>query len=291
MLQKVLSKTGVFFLNSLSLLPLSVLYILADVAYLLLYHVIRYRRKVVYENLNNAFPEKNAVQIERIAKKYYKHLSRIIVEIIKTASISKVELKKRFVFKNLHLMNDYHDQGISTLICSAHYGNWEWGTLALGLHARAEMYPIYKPISNEVFGQWFMDMRSRFGNHMIPMRQTLRAMNASKDRPTMFCFANDQTPLREESTYWLNFLNQPTAILLGLEKIAVKTNRPIFYMQVKLLKRGYYEVDCVPLCLRPAETVPYEITNLHVSLLEQIIKEEPAYWLWSHRRWKHKPLD
>lgn len=291
MLTKVLSKTGIFFLNSLSLLPLSVLYLLADVAYVLLYHVIRYRKKVVYENLNNAFPEKAPEEIKQIAKKYYKHLSCLIVEIIKTVNISKAELKARFLFKNLHLINDYHQQGISTLICSAHYGNWEWGTLALGLHAKAEMYPIYKPVSNETFEKWFMDIRTRFGNHMIPMRQTLRALNASKDRPTMFCFANDQTPLRDESTYWVNFLNQPTAILLGLEKIAVKTNRPIFYMRVKVLRRGYYEVDCVPLCLKPAETQAHEITNLHVRLLEEIIREEPAYWLWSHRRWKHKPLD
>jgi KDO2-lipid IV(A) lauroyltransferase len=123
------------------------------------------------------------------------------------------------------------------------------------------------------------------------MRQTLRALTESKDRSTIFCFASDQTPLREESTYWVNFLNQPTAILLGLEKIAKRTNRPVFYMRVRVLKRGYYEVECVPLCLNPADYELHEITNLHVQLLEEIIKEEPAYWLWSHRRWKHKPED
>jgi KDO2-lipid IV(A) lauroyltransferase len=291
MVKKMLAKTGIFFLNSLSLLPLSVLYVLADLVYFLLYHVVRYRRKVVYENLQNAFPEKDAAEIRGIAKKYYKHLSSLMVEIIKMASISPRELKKRFKFKNLHLMNDYHEQGRSTLICSAHYGNWEWGTLALGLNTTAVVYPIYKPVSNERFGEWFKQIRSRFGNQMIPMRQTLRALSASKDVPTVFCFANDQTPLKEESTYWLNFLNQPTAILLGLEKIAVRTNRPVFYMRVRILNRGFYEVECVPLCLNPAETQPYEITNLHVKVLEEIIKAEPAYWLWSHRRWKHKPED
>lgn len=290
-MKRFLSDMGIFFLNSLSLLPLSILYILADLVYLMLYHVVRYRRKVVYENLQNAFPEKNEDAISRIAKQYYKHLSSLMVEIIKMASISKAELKERFRFKNLHLMNQYHEQGRSTLICSAHYGNWEWGTLALGLNTTAVVYPIYKPVSNEAFGNWFKRIRSRFGNQLIPMRQTLRALNASKDTPTIFCFGNDQTPLKEESTYWLNFLNQPTAILLGLEKIAVRTNRPVFYMRVRMLRRGYYEVECVPLCLEPAATHLYEITNLHVNYLEQIIKEEPAYWLWSHRRWKHKPQD
>ena len=291
MLKKLLSNAGIFFLNSLSLLPLSILYILAEGAYFILYHVIRYRRKVVYENLHNAFPEKDAAEIKQIAKKYYKHLSRLMVEIIKMASISQAELKRRFTFKNLHLMNAYHERGESTLICSAHYGNWEWGTLALGLNTNAVVYPIYKPVSNEAFGEWFKRIRSRFGNQLIPMRQTLRALTASKDIPTIFCFGNDQTPLREESTYWVNFLNQPTAILLGLEKIAVRTNRPVFYMRVRILKKGYYEVECVPLCLNPVETATHEITNLHVNYLEQIIKEEPAYWLWSHRRWKHKPQD
>lgn len=291
MVKKLLSNVGIFFLNSLSLLPLSILYILADVVYLLLYHVVRYRRKVVYENLHNAFPEKTGLEVEQIAKRYYKHLAALMVEIIKMATISQSELKRRFAFKNLHLMNQYHERGQSTLICSAHYGNWEWGTLALGLNTTAVVYPIYKPVSNEAFGAWFKRIRSRFGNHLIPMRQTLRALQASKKIPTIFCFGNDQTPLRDESTYWVNFLNQPTAILLGLEKIAVRTNRPVFYMRVRVLRKGYYEVECVPLCLHPAETKQHEITNLHVNYLEQIIKEEPAYWLWSHRRWKHKPQD
>jgi len=289
MVKRMLSKTGIFFLNSLSLLPLSLLYLVADFVYLLLYHVVRYRRKVVYENLHNAFPEKDAEDIRIIAKKYYRHLSSLMVEIIKMATISPEELKARFKFKNLHLMNNYHEQGRSTLICSAHYGNWEWGTLALGLNTTAVVYPIYKPVSNEAFGEWFKQIRSRFGNQLIPMRQTLRALNASKDVPTIFCFGNDQTPLKEESTYWLNFLHQPTAILLGLEKIAVRTNRPVFYMRVRILKRGYYEVECVPLCMEPAASKPFEITNLHVNYLEQIIIDEPAYWLLSHRRWKHKP--
>jgi KDO2-lipid IV(A) lauroyltransferase len=291
MIKRMLSKTGIFFLNSLSLLPLSLLYLVADFVYLLLYHVVRYRRKVVYENLHNAFPEKDAEEIRIIAKKYYRHLSSLMVEIIKMATISPEELKARFKFKNLHLLNNYHEQGRSTLVCSAHYGNWEWGTLALGLNTKAVVYPIYKPVSNKAFGEWFKQIRSRFGNQLIPMRQTLRALNASKDVPTIFCFGNDQTPLKEESTYWLNFLHQPTAILLGLEKIAVRTNRPVFYMRVRILKRGYYEVECVPLCMEPAASKPFEITNLHVNYLEQIIIDEPAYWLWSHRRWKHKPED
>jgi KDO2-lipid IV(A) lauroyltransferase len=124
---------------------------------------------------------------------------------------------------------------------------------------------------------------------MIAMRQTFRALQATKDITTIFSFGNDQAPTREESNYWTTFLNQHTAIQLGIEKIARKTNRPVFYLRVNVLKRGYYEVECVPLCLNPAETAEFEITEMHTRFLEQIIRDEPAYWLWSHRRWKHQP--
>jgi KDO2-lipid IV(A) lauroyltransferase len=289
MIKKAASKLGVLLLNGLSLLPMSLLYIIADLVYILLYYVTGYRRRVVTENLRNAFPEKSHEEVAAIRKKYFRHLSNLMVEIVKMGSISKAELQRRFKFRNLELMTRYLENGESALACSAHYGNWEWGTLALGLHTKAEIYPIYKPVSDETFGNWFTKIRSRFGNRLIPMRQTLRAITESRDRATLFLFGNDQTPLKSESTYWVTFLNQQTAILLGLEKIAIRTNRPVFYLKTTVLKRGYYEVECIPLCMEPALTAPNEITNLHVRMLENIIKQEPAYWLWSHRRWKHKP--
>jgi KDO2-lipid IV(A) lauroyltransferase len=291
MIKQVASKLGVFVLNLLSLFPLQVLYLIADCLYYILYYLVGYRRKVVEENLRKSFPEKTPVEIAAIGKKYYRHLTALMMEIIKMASISKAELQRRFKYKNLEIMTDYLDQGKSTFACSAHYGNWEWGTLAIGLLTHAEVYGIYKPVSNEVFGQWFTDIRSRFGNHLIPMRQTLRLITETKDRPTLFLFGNDQTPLKSESTFWLDFLHQPTAILPGLEKLALRTNRPVFYLKTTVIKRGYYEVECIPLCMEPALTAPNEITIAHVRMLESIIKEEPAYWLWSHRRWKHKPED
>jgi KDO2-lipid IV(A) lauroyltransferase len=283
------SKFGIFLLNCLSLLPLPVLYFLADLIYYILYYLIGYRRKVVEENLTNAFPEKSKQEILTISKRYYRHLSALMVEIIKMATMSKSELQRRIPFKNLHLIKNYLDAGIGVLGCSAHYGNWEWGTLALSFQIQAEIYPIYKPVSNVAFGNWFNRIRSRFGNHMIPMRQTLRALAESKSRPTIFLFATDQTPQRSETSYWIDFLHQPTAILPGLEKIATRTNRPIFYLKSTVIRRGYYEVECIPLCMEPGLTKEKEITELHVRMLEDVIKEEPAYWLWSHRRWKHKP--
>ncbi|NQX53293.1 lysophospholipid acyltransferase family protein [Pedobacter panaciterrae] len=290
MFKKSISHLGTFFLAVLSLLPLSFLYIWADAAYFLLYYVFGYRRQVVRENLCNSFPEKELKEIIVIEKKYYRYLSSLIFEVIKMINISEAQIRKRFVFKNKELVNEYLNKGESVLVCSAHYGNWEWGTLGIGLNFSADHYPIYKPLNNSIFDKWFRETRSKFGNKLIPMRQTLRAIQASKNTPSIFSFGNDQSPSIRELHYCRTFLNQPAYIQLGIEKIAKKTNRPIFYLRVKVLKRGHYEVDCVPLCLNPMDTEEFEITRLHTQFLEEIIKDEPAYWLWSHRRWKHKPV-
>lgn len=289
MIKTWISRLGIFLLSTLALLPLSVLYIFADGAYLLLYFVFRYRREVVRENLLNALPDRTLQEILIVEKRFYRYLASLVFEIVKMQSISKQEIEKRFVFKNKKQVQEYLDRGQSVLICSAHYGNWEWGTLGIGLNFRADHYPIYKPLSNPVFDHWFKKVRSKFGNKLIAMRQTMRALQASKGKPSMFSFGNDQAPTKDESHYWTDFMHQPSSIQLGIEKIAMRTNQPIFYFKVNVLKRGFYEVDCVPLCLNPAETAPFEITELHTLFLEKIINAQPEYWLWSHRRWKYKP--
>ncbi|KQN34648.1 lauroyl acyltransferase [Pedobacter sp. Leaf41] len=291
MIKKGISRLGIFFLGVLSLLPLPILYALADISYVLIYRVFGYRKKVVRTNLTRALPDKTLSEIQHIEKRFFKYLSTLIFEIVKMSSISEKEIEKRFVFRNKEIVQAYLDRGESILVCSAHYGNWEWGTLGIGLNFNADHYPIYKPLSNKTFDKWFKKVRSRFGNRLVPMRQTMRALSASKGAASIFSFGNDQAPSKDESHYWTSFLHQQASIQLGIEKIARKTNQPIFYFKVKVLKRGYYEVDCVPLCLNPSATEEFEITELHTRFLEEIIREEPAYWLWSHRRWKYKPKE
>lgn len=289
MIKKNFSHLGIFLLTLLSLLPLSILYIIADVFYVLIYHVFGYRRKVVRENLINSFPEKSNAEINQIEKIYFKYLASLIVEILRMKSISRKELNKRVKFKNADLVEAYLQNNESVLFCSAHYGNYEWVCMAIGLKFSGEHYPIYKPLSSESFDNWFLKMRSKFGNKMVAMRQTLRAVQANKNTASMFTFGSDQAPSKDESNYWTTFLNQETSIQLGIEKIAKKTNRPVFYLKISYKKRGYYEVDCVPICLNPAETAEFEITEMQTRFLEEMIVEQPAYWLWSHRRWKYKP--
>jgi KDO2-lipid IV(A) lauroyltransferase len=290
MIKKSFSYIGIFFLNFLSILPLPVLYFISTVGYYVVYYLFPYRKKVVRENLKSSFPEKSDAEIIAIEKQFFRYFNDLVVEVIKMGSISRSELKKRVKFTNLHLIEEYFNRGESVLACTGHYGNWELCMLALGAELSKPEYVIYKPIHNDGFDAWFYKIRTRFGNHFIPMRQTLRSIAATKNEPTMFCFAGDQTPAGNDTRYWLTFMHQETPVLLGLEKIAKQTDRPIFYFRAKVLKRGYYEVDCSPLCLEPKATATYEITHKQFALLEDILREEPAYWLWSHKRWKHKRM-
>lgn len=286
MVQNAFARFGIGILKLLSLLPLGFLYLLADVFYVIIYHVIGYRKKVVRENLSKSFPEKGLAEILVLEKKFFKYFAGLIFEVIKMNSISANELTKRVRFKNADLVEAYLKNNESVIFCSSHNGNYEWVCMAIGLNFSAAHYPIYKPLSDDNFDNWFLKMRSRFGNHMVAKRQTIRQIQATKDRPTIFTFGSDQSPSSDDTQYWTKLLNQDAAIQLGVEKIAKKTDRPIFYLHTKYIKRGYYEVDCVPICLAPKETAEFEITEMHTRFLEDFLKEQPAYWLWSHRRWK-----
>ena len=289
MIKKSFSYIGISFLNFLSLLPLSVLYIMAKGGFLFIYYILGYRRLAVRENLINSFPQKSLAEIIALEKNFYKYFSNLVFEVIKLYSISDKELLERVKFNNLDLVQGYIERGESVIACTGHYGNWEMGMMALGLKIKDTAYVIYKPLSNNVFDKWFYKTRTRTSNFFIPMRQTLRSMASTRNKTTMYCFAGDQTPVKDEARVWIDFLNQPTPVLPGIEKIALQTNRPVIYFNMQLVKRGYYEVDCYLVTEQPSSTVEGEITKSNFKLLEKIINNEPAYWLWSHRRWKHKP--
>lgn len=289
MINRGIAHIGVFFFFLLSLLPLSVLLSFARLLYYILYYVVGYRKKVVRQNLKNSFPEKTEAEIIKIEKGFFKFLADLIFEVIQLTTISKKEILKRVKFNGLEQVQRHFDKGESVLACTGHYANWELGTLALGLSLTGKTMVIYKPIKNKIFEDWYNKLRTKYGNVFIAMRQTLRAIATYKNEPTLLCFASDQSPVREETKYFLDFLNQPTAALLGVEKIAKQTKRPVYYFKVSVVKRGYYNVKVLPLCLDPAKSAEFEITNLHFKFLENIIKEKPQYWLWSHKRWKFKP--
>ncbi|TCK85593.1 lysophospholipid acyltransferase family protein [Albibacterium bauzanense] len=275
----------------ISILPFGALYVLSDIIYFLLRRIIKYRKKVITENLQHAFPDKSIKEREEIKNKFYHFLADLLIENLKMRSMSAAQSKKRLKLLNPEIPLDYLNKGQSIIIVTGHYANWEWGIHSLSLMTDYPSLIIYKPINDPVFGDIYNKMRSRFGAIMVPMKQTLRKITEYKGRTHSSVFLADQTPTRKESNYFIPFLNQQTSVFKGIEKIAKKTNNPVIYCRIDRIKRGYYTAKFTILAEDPARFLENEITNIHTKFLENIIREKPELWLWSHKRWKHKPHD
>ena len=274
----------------ISFLPFPVLYGVADVNYLILYYLVRYRRKVVRSNLQHAFPEKTEDEIRYVEKKFYRHLADLSIESYKLWHLSERAIRERCVFKNTDIPRKYFEAGRSVIGVLGHYGNWEWMSSYSLWSGGVDFLPLYKPIHDKVMDRMTKRIRSRFGAIPIPREEVLRVINRYRTAGRLFLsgFIGDQTPNRHNLHFWMNFLNQETPVLLGTEKIARKYNFPVVSVRMRKVRRGYYEVEFVDLCANPAELEPGALTIMHTRLLESYIREEPEWWLWSHKRWKHK---
>jgi len=291
MINKGLSRLGIFFLYLISLLPFWLLYIISDILFVFLYYIIGYRRNVVQENLRNSFPEKTDKERAYIEKEYFKYLGDLIMETIKTISISEKEIKRRVVATNPELLEQYFKTGKSVIAVSGHYCNWEYAALNFCFFSDKKFMIIYKPLSNTTFDDFFVRVRSRFGGIPVSMSQTMRKMVQYKNEQTVSVLVGDQTPVRAEANYFTDFLNQQTPVFLGIEKLAKTLDDIVVFYKMERLKRGFYTYTLLPLTNEAKQTATHEITELHVKCLEKIIRDKPQYWLWSHRRWKFKPED
>ena len=288
-MQTILSYIIYGFVRLLSFLPLRILYILSDFIYLFVFKLFRYRKKVVTQNLLHSFPEKSNEEIKAIRKKFYHHFCDIFIETIKFWTISESEIKRRCKFLQPDFVNKYKEEGKSIIAIVGHYGNWEW-MASFSAWNDYLFLPIYKPLHNKVFDKMYIRIRERFGAKTLTKQDTLRSMLSYRNQNifTITAFIGDQTPNKRNIHYWTNFLNQDTPILQGTERIAKKMDQAVVYVYMRKIKRGYYEVEFIPLFDKPKQTNEFEITEKHTRVLEEIIKSEPAYWLWSHKRWKHK---
>src|SRR5579863_5711387 len=272
MIKRWPSYIGIFFLYLLSLLPFWLLYIISDILFFILYHLVGYRRKVVQENLLNSFPEKSDEERRSIEKKYFKYMADLMLETIKSVSMSEKQVHRRMVCTNPELMEHYFNQGKSIIAAAGHYGNWELACLTFGFLTDKKRLVVYKPQSSEVFTDFFNRTRSRFGTTMISMKQTLRKMIEYKNELTFLVLAADQTPARNEALYFTTFLNQPTAVFIGVEKLSTLRDCVVIFYRIDLVKRGHYAYTFVPLVENPKETKPFEITKIQVSYLESLIR-------------------
>jgi len=276
-----------FILYSLALLPLWVLYILADVMYIVLYYLVRYRRGIVRDNIFRAFPEKTHQERKKIEKAFYRQFADMIFESLKMIRMSPEQLGKRIPILNPEILDKYRDSGRSILAVGAHYMNWEW-TLGIVQYLNYKTIGVYKPLNNKRFDVFVNATRSRFGTELVSMREIIRVILKYKHQktPTFNVFIADQSPVWEEVQYWTPFLNQITAVYLGPEKIARQFDMVVLYGKVNKTGRGRYTFEFIPIEENPTTTREFEITKKVFEVLEEQIKSAPEYWLWSHRRWK-----
>ncbi|MBV5314000.1 MAG: lysophospholipid acyltransferase family protein [Prolixibacteraceae bacterium] len=286
-MKKVLAQIGVSILKLLGHTPFWLLYICADIIYLISFYLVGYRKKTVIQNLKNSFPEKTDQEIKEIRRKFYLHFADLVVETIKAFQMSEDTFRKRFHFKNPEVLNDLYDQGKSVALLSGHYGNWEW-TIALPKIIKHEVNTIYRPIQDETFDHYMKSLRSRFGMFMMPARISGRTMLELEKAGQLSAtyYLTDQTALKD-TDYWMMFLNQETAVFPGAEKVASKFKHAIVFMDIQKVRRGYYEVEFTKLIDDASTTKKYEVTKAHTKFLEDIIRKRPELWLWSHKRWKH----
>ncbi|MFK7981469.1 MAG: lysophospholipid acyltransferase family protein [Saprospiraceae bacterium] len=288
-----MGKIGFFlFIKPISYLPLFFLYRLADFFYLLVYYVIRYRKKVVFTNLKNAFPHKTTQEITTIAKDFYRHFCDLLIESIKLFSISEKELKKRCRFTNLELITQYAKEGKSLIIPTGHYNNWEMAGTAVNLQIPHQAIVVYSPLKNQFFNKIIKASRGKFGTALLSKQVLKTGLKTNPAELRAIIFAADQSPTMARAAYWTTFLNQETGIMIGSAKYAKQYDYPVVFGKITKVKRGYYEVEFIPLIDTPKAFSYGEITENHTRLLEKIIMEHPQYWLWSHKRWKRKkPLN
>ena len=280
-----LLKISLYFI---SYLPMWVLYIISDILYLIAYKILGYRKKVVQNNLKNSFPDKTESELEKIKKKFYRHFFDIIVETIKSVSANKYFYRKHITINNIELLDKYHKKNQTVVLALAHFGNWEWGNIRLSIESKQKLIGIYKVLNNDFFNTLMKDMREKFGTEMVSMENTFRYLVKNKNECKIIGLLADQSPVKNESNYWTTFLNQETSVYLGPEKIATKMNCAVLFCSVQKVKRGKYELHLEELCTNPEKTTEGEITSLYLRKMEQTINENPEYWLWTHRRWKHK---
>lgn len=269
------------------------LHLQSSVLAFLLQYVVGYRKKVVLDNLRHAFPEKSDPEIKAIARGFYRNFCDVMVEILKQLSIGPEKLKRRVKFLNPEVLAEMTAHGGGGIAIFGHYANWEWLGSGMGLHLPFPTVGVYQSLSSKVFDRLILHIRSRLGNDMITMQQTYRESLRRLQSPCYIAFLGDQSPIPHGNLYFTEFMGRIAPVHLGIATISLKMNVPLYYFDIRRERRGYYGVTL--------RKVPHEdldpkdkasihlLTDRHVALLEEIIREDPAPWLWSHKRWKRSP--
>ncbi len=282
-----------FFFKLMSRLPFSVLYVMSGGIYVLLYHVARYRRKIVRKNLTECFPEKDLKEIRDIEKKSYRFFSDNIVESFKMSAMTPEEMGRRMRFTNVEEVNSVLRSGRSVALYLGHYGNWEWiSSMPLHLEKSAVAAQIYHKLRNKAMDKIMLEHRGAHGAVNVDMYRTARYITelSADKRTSIIGFIADQSPKKREVRHFLQFLHHRTPVLTGTEKITKHYGFDPWFVRIRKVRRGYYEAEFVHMHDDPKSVPDFELTRIYYEMLEQAIREKPELYLWTHNRFKHAEL-
>ena len=273
----------------LSILPTRLLYMFSSVLFVFVFYIVGYRRKVVRNNLKLCFPEKSDKETRNIAKKFYQHFCDMIFESIRSLSISEAEIKKRFKFTNIELLQELEKENKSIMLMCAHYGSWEW-IFILQRYTNFNGYAVYKKLNNKYFDKLVKNIRAKYNTYLITTKQTVFKLRElkSKDELALFGFLSDQSPKARKAKHWKEFMGIKVPVYTGAEGLAKELDMTVMFFKTKKIKRGYYETTFKTIALNPKEYKDYEITDMFLNYLEELIYEAPEFYLWTHKRWKHR---
>lgn len=277
-------------LKLLALLPLWLLYGLSDLMFVIMYYIVRYRRKLVWKNLRRVYPEMPEKELRGIERGFYRNLCDVFIEAVKLLHFSDKQARERIEIRGGELIDDCAQRGKSAVVMLGHVGNWEWiPSVASSTEEPVLFCQIYHPLRNKIMDRLMLKIRSRFGTESIPMKKTVRRLlEMEREGQHFVCgFIADQRPFTQALHHWTTFLGQETPYVTGGETIGNHVGAEYFYIDVEKPRRGHYRLTFKPIePMHDGEEFPY--TRAYLKMLEQTIHRNPSLWLWSHNRWKRK---
>ena len=272
-----------------SKLPLRVLYWLSDFIFVILYFVVGYRKKVVFQNLKNSFPEKSDSELKIIRKKFYHNFCDYLVETLKSFTITSHELRVRVQYLNQDIFHEAKSENKNVILLAGHIFNWEWFNAFATVVPQEKSFPVYRKVQSSFWEQKVKEIRNRFGNHALEAKEVIRHIfKNANDGNSVYMFVADQTPHVSEVTYGLNFLHQKTPAFVGYDKLSTRMDLAFVYCEMKKVKRGYYQINSYRIEPDGEKFEEYEVVKKFHKMLETTINKRPDNYLWSHRRWKYQ---
>ncbi|MFY0593744.1 lysophospholipid acyltransferase family protein [Roseivirga sp.] len=276
-----------FFVKLLSYLPSWCLYPFAEAGAFLGYHILRYRKEVILNNISAAFPEKSDTEVKKIARQFYRHFCQVFIEMILAYSYTKKDWQKRMPITNPQDLLKYLDNGVPAILMSGHVANWEWPAFSFGRQLEYTVEFLHKPVDKKGFEKIMHQLRTRHGGIPIPKDDALREIVKRRKQPRIIGIIGDQLPAKGTEKQWLNFLNQETAFYVGAERIAKLTQYVVFYADIKRNGLGKYEATLKEIAKPPYRKEFTGVIEKYAACLEESIQRNPSDYLWSHKRWKY----